>query len=85
MFDEEIIALKKEEGKLPELIARLKGREAQKGKENIKLGTKIVEDEEALEIFEDLDKYKDIPEEAYKLISDILVYIYTLEKDENIE
>ncbi len=85
MSDEQIIALKKEKGRLPELIARLKGKEAKNAKENIDLGIKMVEDKESIELFEVLDKYKDIPDEAYKLLSEILVYIYALEKDENME
>lgn len=85
MSDEQIIALKKEKGKLPELIARLKGRDAKKAKENMEIGSEVVEDKETIELFEVMDKYKDIPDEAYKLLSEILVYIYTLEKDENME
>ncbi len=50
MSDEQIIALKKEKGRLPELIARLKGKEAKNAKENIDLGIKMVEDKESFNI-----------------------------------
>lgn len=50
-----------------------------------KEGIDIVQDKNLAELLGKVDMYEGIPEEAYKIISEVLMYIYKLEKEGNIE
>lgn len=81
-----IIALGQGEGKIPKLLAKARGKNAEKIEEiAMKEGIEKVEDKGTMELFEKIELYKDIPEEAYNLLEEIMLYIYTLEKSEDIE
>lgn len=73
------IALKyeKEKDNAPKVVAKGKGIVAQKiieiAEEN---GIYIKEDPELVEILSTLDIYEEIPEELYKAVAEILVFIY---------
>ncbi len=73
------IALKyeKEKDNAPKVVAKGKGVVAQKiieiAEEN---GIYIKEDPELVEILSTLDIYEEIPEELYKAVAEILVFIY---------
>ena len=73
------IALKyeKEKDNAPKVVAKGKGVVAQKiieiAEEN---GIYIKEDPELVEILSTLDIYEEIPEELYRAVAEILVFIY---------
>ncbi len=81
MMDEikKAIALKydKEKDNAPKVVGKGKGITAEKiiqvAEEN---GIYIKEDPELLEILSTLDFYEEIPEELYKAVAEILVFVY---------
>jgi len=72
-------ALKYEKGKdnAPKLVAKGEGLIAEKilqiAEEN---GIFIKEDKELVEVLSTLDMYQEIPEELYKVVAEVLLYIY---------
>lgn len=71
---------------IPEMVAKGSGVEAEillnKAK---KEGIEILKDQSTAEFFGKADMYEGIPEEAYKLVTEILLYVYKLEKEGNLE
>lgn len=71
---------------IPEMVAKGSGTEAEiilnKAK---KEGIEIIKDQSTAELLGKVDMYDGIPEEAYKLVTEILLYVYKLEKEGNPE
>lgn len=74
--------IKKNGDKIPEMVTKGYGEEAQlivnKAK---KEGIEVVKDEAMAQLFGKADMYEGIPEEAYKILTEILLYVYKLEKE----
>ena len=81
-----VFGLKDNSNGLPEMVAKGSGVEAElimnKAK---KEGIEIVKDISTAELLGKADMYDGIPEEAYKLVTEILLYVYNLEKEGNSE
>lgn len=77
-----VFGIKNEENKLPELVSKGTGMAAEiilnKAK---KEGIEIVKDSNISELLGKLDMYDGIPDEAYKVITEILMYVYKIEKE----
>lgn len=77
-----VFGIKENKEGLPELVSKGDGVEGQiildKAK---KEGIEIIKDKNMTELLGKVDLYEGIPEEAYKLISEILLYIYAIEKE----
>ena len=73
--------LRKTENKLTTLISKGEAEEARAIIEKAhKEGVDVVKDISTVNILEKADIYEGIPEEAYKLVTEILMYIYDIEK-----
>lgn len=74
--------IKKAEEGIPEMVSKGQGQEAEliinKAKQE---GIEILKDSSTAELLGKADMYEGIPEEAYKVITEILLYVYKLEKD----
>lgn len=78
--------IKENNVEIPQMIAKGSGTEAEiivnKAK---KEGIEIIKDPSTVELLGKADMYDGIPEEAYKLVTEILLYVYKLEKEGNPE
>lgn len=74
--------IKENKDGLPELVAKGTEDEARiilsKAQ---KEGIEIVKDKSTVELLSKVDLYEGIPQEAYEVISEILLYIYEIEKE----
>lgn len=74
--------IKESDKGIPEMVAKGSGVEAEiilnKAK---KEGIEILKDQSTAELLGKADMYDGIPEEAYKLVTEILLYVYKLEKE----
>lgn len=77
-----VFGIKENKEGLPELVSKGQDLEGQiildKAK---KEGIEIIKDKNMAELLGKADLYEGIPDEAYKLISEILLYIYAVEKE----
>lgn len=83
-MDEKLKAfgIKKNDEGLSKLISKGADEEARAIIEKAKKeGIEIVKDTTVAELLGKADLYEGIPEEAYKLISEILMYVYSIEKE----
>lgn len=83
-MDEKLKAfgIKKNDEGLSKLISKGADEEARAIIEKAKKeGIEIVKDTSVAELLGKADLYEGIPEEAYKLISEILMYVYSIEKE----
>lgn len=77
-------ALKYEHGQdpAPRLVAKGSGNTAEKIIEIAKAhGIHIREDKALIDVLSSLDMYQEIPVELYKAVAEMLVFIYSLNKD----
>ena len=78
---EKAAALKymREEDSAPKLVARGRGKVAEKIIEIAKAhGIPVKEDKELVEILSVLDLYREIPPDLYKAVAEILAFVYSL-------
>lgn len=83
-MDEKLKAfgIKKSDEGLSQLISKGNDEEARAIIEKAKKeGIEIVKDSSVTELLGKVDLYEGIPEESYKLISEILMYVYNIEKE----
>lgn len=83
-MDEKLKAfgIKKNDEGLSKLISKGADEEARAIIEKAKKeGIEIIKDTSVAELLGKADLYEGIPEEAYKLISEILMYVYSIEKE----
>lgn len=77
-----VFGIKENKDGLPELVAKGSDEEAKiilsKAK---KEGIEIIKDKSTVELLSKVDLYEGIPQEAYEVISEILLYIYEIEKE----
>ncbi|MCF6460561.1 EscU/YscU/HrcU family type III secretion system export apparatus switch protein [Clostridium sp. Cult3] len=72
----------KEEYNVPKVIAKGQGDIAEKiVKTGQEAGIRIYEDEKLIEDLINLDLYEEIPPELYEAISEIILFVYSLDKD----
>jgi flagellar biosynthesis protein len=77
--DKKVVALKYEKYKdnAPKVVAKGKGEVAKKIIEVAKEhGVYIKEDPDLVEVLSGLDLYEEIPEDLYKVVAEILAFIY---------
>ncbi|MBF0519416.1 MAG: EscU/YscU/HrcU family type III secretion system export apparatus switch protein [Nitrospirae bacterium] len=69
------------DGSAPRVVAKGSGLMAQKILDVAKAhGVPIKEDKQLVEILSALDLYKEIPQELYKAVAEVLAFIYSLSK-----
>lgn len=72
----------KKEYNAPKVIAKGKGKIAEKIVERgSKEGIEIYRDEKLIEDLINLDLYEEIPEELYEAVSEIILFVYLLDKE----
>jgi len=77
-----VFGIKENRDGLPEMVSKGSDEEARYILEKAKAsGVSIVQDKSVAELLGKADLYEGIPEEAYKLISEILLYLYAVEKE----
>lgn len=77
-----VFGLKENENALPELITKGEEKVAEIILEKAKKeGIQIIKDKSTVELLSKVDMYENIPEEAYKVITEILTYVYKIDKN----
>ena len=77
-----VFGLKENEKSLPELIIKGEDKVAEIILEKAKKeGIQIIKDKSTVELLSKADMYENIPEEAYKVITEILTYVYKIDKN----